>query len=81
MHELKDSEFPYELQWSLLIAQGWEGWCFVENSAKVPDRAQALIEQHRIWDEMIARAVARSGRRPSAIMSQTGHRRLQLTLE
>jgi hypothetical protein len=61
MHELKDPEFPYELQWSLLIAQQWEGWCFVENSAKAPDRAQALIEQHRIWDEMIQRAVARNG--------------------
>jgi len=61
MHELEDSEFPYELQWSLLMAQGWEGWCFVENSAKVPDRAQALIGQHRIWDGMIARA-SRSGK-------------------
>jgi len=61
MHELGNSEFPYELQWSLLIAQGWEGWCFVENSAKVPDRAQALIEQHRIWDEQVARAAASNG--------------------
>ena len=61
MHELKDSEFPYELQWSLLIAQGWDGWCFVENSAKVPDRPQALIEQRGIWDEMVARAAARNG--------------------
>ena len=58
MHELKDAEFPFEEQWRLLISHGWDGWCLVENSTKVPDRLQALIEEHRIWDEQVARAAA-----------------------
>ena len=60
MHELNGDRFPYQLQFDLLIDAGWEGWCFVEASAKVPDRFQALLEQKRIWDGMIATSVGRS---------------------
>ena len=60
MHELNGDRFPYQLQFDLLIDAGWEGWCFVEASAKVPDRFQALLEQKRIWDGMIAKSLARS---------------------
>ena len=28
-------EFPYQLQWDLLVDAGWDGWCFVEESVKV----------------------------------------------
>lgn len=54
IHNLK-SEFPYQRQFELLVAQGWEGWLLMENSEKVPDRVQAIIEQRKIWEKMMAR--------------------------
>ena len=54
LHNLKDKEFPYQLQMDLLVKMGWSGWQLLEVSDKVPDRVQALIEQRRIWDRMLA---------------------------
>jgi len=53
LHNLKDTEFPYQLQMDLLVKMGWSGWQLLEVSDKVPDRVQALIEQRRIWDRML----------------------------
>ena len=60
MRMYKEGEFPYQLQWDLLVAAGWDGWCFVEESVKVPDRVQALTEERLMWEKMIAKAVARA---------------------
>ena len=54
LHNLKDTEFPYQLQMDLLVKMGWSGWQLLEVSDKVPDRVQALIEQRQIWDRMLA---------------------------
>jgi hypothetical protein len=54
------SQFPYQLQWDLLIDAEWDGWCFVEESVKAPDRVQALAEERLDWEKMIARSLARS---------------------
>jgi hypothetical protein len=53
LHNLKDTEFPYQLQMDLLVKMGWSGWQLLEVSDKVSDRVQALIEQRRIWDRML----------------------------
>ena len=53
------SEFPYQLQWDLLTAMDWDGWCFVEESVKVPDRVQALIEMRGTWEKWIANSLSR----------------------
>jgi hypothetical protein len=57
LHNLKDTEFPYQLQMNLLVKAGWSGWQLMEAEDKVPDRVQALIEQRRIWDRMLANAL------------------------
>jgi hypothetical protein len=57
LHNLKDTEFPYQLQMDLLVKMGWSGWQLLEASDKVPDRVQALIEQRRIWDRMLAKSL------------------------
>lgn len=54
LHNLKDTEFPYQLQMNLLVKMGWSGWQLLEVSDDVPDRVQALIEQRKIWDRMLA---------------------------
>jgi hypothetical protein len=57
LHNLKDTEFPYQHQMDLLVRMGWTGWQLLEASDKVPDRLQALIEQRRIWDRMLANSL------------------------
>ena len=55
IHNLK-SDFPYQRQCELLVAADWEGWILMENSEKVPDRIEAMIEQREIWEKLMARA-------------------------
>jgi hypothetical protein len=57
LHNLKDPEFPYQLQMDLLVKMGWSGWQLLEVSDKVPDRVQALIEQRQLWDQMLANSL------------------------
>jgi len=57
LHNLEDTEFPYQLQMDLLVRAGWSGWQLLEASDKVPERVQALIEQRRIWDRMLANSL------------------------
>ncbi|MHC4241097.1 MAG: TIM barrel protein [Planctomycetota bacterium] len=57
LHNLKDAEFPYQLQMDLLVKMDWKGWQLLEVSNKVPDRVQALIEQRRIWDGFLDRSL------------------------
>ena len=58
LHNLKDTEFPYQHQMDLLVKMGWTGWQLLEVSDKVPDRVAALIEQRQIWDQMLAKAMS-----------------------
>ncbi len=55
-HNLKDAQFPYQLQVNLLVKMNWDGWGLLEASDKVPDRVQALIEQRQLWEQMVAQA-------------------------
>jgi len=61
LHNLKDTEFPYQLQMDLLVQMGWKGWQLLEASDKVPDRLKALIEQRQIWDQLLASSLRRIG--------------------
>ncbi len=56
LHNLASKEFPYALQLELLAKAGWTGWMLMENSDKVPDRVQALIEQRDIWTSLVDKA-------------------------
>ncbi len=57
LHNLKDAQFPYQLQMDLLVKAGWGGWQLLEASDKVEDRLGALIEQRQIWDRMLANSL------------------------
>ncbi len=58
-HELGRGDFPYQLQSDLLTDADWDGWWLLEASSKVPDTLQATIEQHRLWDTMVAKSLSR----------------------
>ena len=34
----------------------WDGWALLEDSDTVEDRVQALTEQRKLWDQMVAKA-------------------------
>lgn len=59
MHDLRDERFPYQLQANLLIDMGWEGWWLVEESTKVPDRVQALIDLRVGFEALVAKSLSR----------------------
>jgi sugar phosphate isomerase/epimerase len=61
LHGLKDAKFPYPLLAQLLVKAKWDGWALMENSDKVPDRVQALIEQREIWDGLVEKAMKAGG--------------------
>jgi hypothetical protein len=54
---LGDTLHLHQLQMDLLVQMGWSGWQLLEVSDKVPDRAQALIEQRQIWDRLLANSL------------------------
>jgi hypothetical protein len=56
IHNLKDAQFPYQLQINLLTKLGWDGWALLEVTDQVDDRVQALIEQRRLWETMLINA-------------------------
>jgi len=59
LHNMKDSEFPYQLQMDLLVDMGWDGWQLLEASDPVEDRLAAMIEQGEIWQQLLAKSLAR----------------------
>ena len=56
IHNLKGTEFPYQLQVNLLTRMGWSGWVLVEQSQEVSDRVQELIDYRKIWEDLVANA-------------------------
>ena len=59
-HNLEDPSFPYQLQADLLIDIGWDGWWLVEQSEKVPDRVQALMELREQFDNLVTTSLKRA---------------------
>ena len=57
LHNLKSTRFPYQQQMDLLIATGWNGWQLLEASDKVDNRQVALIEQSKIWHQILANSL------------------------
>lgn len=57
-HDFKDNKFDYQQQMNLLAKANFKGWVLIENSSKVPDRVQALIEQREIFEEMLKNALS-----------------------
>lgn len=57
-HDFKDKNFDYQQQMNLLVKAKFNGWILIENSSKVPDRVQALIEQRQIFETMLKNAIS-----------------------
>ena len=56
-HDFKGTSFGYQQLMNLLVKANYKGWILIENSSKVADRVQALIEQREIFEKMLANAL------------------------
>ncbi|HPZ83636.1 MAG TPA: sugar phosphate isomerase/epimerase, partial [Thermogutta sp.] len=56
VRELNIGDYPYQKLFDLLVANGYKGWILLECRTNPPDRVAALIEQRKVWEEMMAKA-------------------------
>ncbi len=56
LHNLKNAAFPYQQMFRLLVQAGWEGWMLMENTEKEADLVAAMVEQRRLWEQLMEKA-------------------------
>ncbi len=56
VRELNLGDYPYQTLFNLLVANNYKGWILLECRTNPPDRIAALIEQRRVWEEMMEKA-------------------------
>ena len=44
LHDLNDTQYPYQLMVNLLVQAKWEGWALAERNEQVSDRVTALAD-------------------------------------
>lgn len=60
VRELNLGDYPYQRLFELLVTNQYRGWILLECRTNPPDRVAALIEQRKVWEEMMAKAGLRS---------------------
>jgi sugar phosphate isomerase/epimerase len=59
VHDMRDEEFPHQLQMDLLMNMGWDGWWLLETGVDDDtDRLQELIAQRKMWDNFFKTSLA-----------------------
>ncbi|MCX5636792.1 MAG: PmoA family protein [Planctomycetota bacterium] len=56
VRELNISDYPYQELINLLAEMGYGGWVLLEARTSPQDRLKAMVEQHKVWEEMVAKA-------------------------
>jgi len=59
-HDLKATDFPYQLQCNLLMDSGWAGWWLPEMNGEPKDAMAGLKEQRLLWERLIEVSLARA---------------------
>ncbi len=58
IRELDSESYPYQKLMDMFVEMDYEGWILLEARGKVADRVQALEDQRRIFERMVAKAQA-----------------------
>ncbi len=58
IRELNDVSYPYQDLMNLFVGMDYAGWILLEARTNPKDRIKALVEQRKIFEQMIARARA-----------------------
>lgn len=56
VRELNVGDYPYQYLVSLLVGNGYSGWVLLECRTEPADRVAAMIEQQRVFRELVANA-------------------------
>lgn len=56
VRELNSTEYPYQQLINLFANMDYNGWILLETRTKTKDRVQALIEQRKLFEQMLANA-------------------------
>jgi sugar phosphate isomerase/epimerase len=56
VRELNIGDYPYQELINLLVEMGYGGWVLLEARTEPQDRPKAMVEQHKLWEEMLAKA-------------------------
>ncbi len=59
VRELNLGDYPYPRLVELLAEARYRGWVLLECRTSPPDLVAALIEQRKVWEELVARALAK----------------------
>lgn len=60
IHELADPNYPFQQLLDLLVQSDYRGWLLLEASSNPADRIAALVEQEKLFQDMRAKAQAKS---------------------
>ncbi len=66
IRELNVGSYPYQQLMNLLVATDYSGWILLEARTNPKDKIAALIEQKKVFNQMIAKARAVTAARPAA---------------
>ena len=58
VRELNLGSYPYQELIGVLVKMDYAGWILLEACTSPKDRVNALIQQHEVWEKMIAKAQA-----------------------
>ena len=58
VRELNIGSYPYQELIGLFVNMDYAGWILLECRTNPEDRVAALIEQRKLWEEMIVKAQA-----------------------
>jgi sugar phosphate isomerase/epimerase len=56
IHELESKDYPYQQLFNLLVKYDYNGWLLLEAGSKPADRVAALIEQRKLFEQLVAKA-------------------------
>ncbi len=59
LRELNLDDYPYQKLIDMFVAMDYAGWILLEARTKPADRIAALIEQRKVFAEMVAKAQAK----------------------
>jgi sugar phosphate isomerase/epimerase len=60
VRELNLDDYPYQRLFNLLVEMDYDGWILLECRTNPDDRVAAMIEQRRVFEEMVAKARAKA---------------------
>ena len=59
VRELNLGDYPYQELMELLVKMDYDGWILLECRTSPNDRVAAMVEQRKVWEDMVAMAMAK----------------------